>query len=211
MLNIVHFYWECSRGIVLELSPWLMVLVVLIVTLLLVYRRIAGRRLLDSFEPVEAEIELGGLGKVTLRPNLQDIEIAHKVWTQLVTRKAAIPVDEENDVIVEIYDSWHSMFSEVRRLISDIPASRLRSSKSTQEIVRIATTTLNEGVRPHLTRWHARFRNWYEANSHQLKDKTPQELHREYPEYENLMADMRKTNEELIGYARALGKIAHGK
>jgi hypothetical protein len=80
-----------------------------------------------------------------------------------VTRKAAQPIDIENDVILEIYDSWYALFGRIRQLISDIPGHMLRTEKSTQELVRIATQTLNDGLRPHLTRWQARFRHWYPA------------------------------------------------
>lgn len=211
MTDLLHPYVASSREVVLEVPAWLILVALLVVALLLAYRRFAEEPLLHRFEPVEAEIKLGGVGKVTLRPNLQDIQIAHKVWTELVTRKAAIRIDEENDVIVEIYNSWYAMFLQVRKLISEIPASLLRSQKSTQEIVRITTTTLNEGLRPHLTKWHARFRNWYDQHSDDLKEKTPQELQREYPDYAELMADLRKVNEELIGYAEALYTIARGK
>ena len=211
MTDLLHLYFTSSQQIVLEVSVWLILLALFVLALFLAYRRWTGQPLLHRFELVEAEIQLGGVGKVTLRPNLQDIQIAHKVWSELVTRKAAIPIDEDNDVIIEIYDSWYAMFLEVRKLISDIPAGLLRSQKSTQEIVRITTTTLNEGLRPHLTKWHARFRNWYKQHSDQLKDKTPQQLQREYPQYNELIADVRKVNQELVGYAEALHKIARGK
>lgn len=211
MTDLLHLYFTSSQQIVLEVSVWLILLALFVLALFLAYRRWTGQPLLHRFELVEAEIQLGGVGKVTLRPNLQDIQIAHKVWSELVTRKAAIPIDEDNDVIIEIYNSWYAMFLEVRKLISQIPASLLRSQKSTQEIVRITTTTLNEGLRPHLTKWHARFRNWYEQHRDELKEKTPQELQREYPGYEELMADLRKVNQELIGYAGALYTIARGK
>jgi len=196
---------------VLQVSPWLVALVVLVAGLLLVNRRLAGKPLLHRFELVETEIRLGGIGKVTLRPNLQDIQIAHRVWTELVTRKAAIPLDEENDVIIEVYDSWYQMFGRVRALIGEIPSELIRSEASTQEIVRICTETLNKGLRPHLTRWQARFRNWYEDHKDELKEKTPQEVQREYPEYGKLMAELQEVNQQLIAYAAALRKIAQGK
>lgn len=132
------------------------------------------------------------------------------MWTELVTRKAAIPIDEDNDVIIEVYDSWYAMFLAVRKLIGDIPASLLRRHQSTQEIVRITTTTLNEGLRAHLTEWHARLRNWYKQHSNELKEKTPQQLQEEYADYQDLMRDLRQVNEQLIAYADALHKIARG-
>lgn len=127
-------------------------------------------------ELVELEISLGNVGKVRLQPNFNDIRIAHKIWTELVTRKAAIKIDVEHDVIMEVYGSWYSLFERTRNLIADIPAEQLRKEESTKQLVEIATQTLNEGLRPHLTRWQARFRNWYSHQEQELTTLTPQEV-----------------------------------
>ena len=105
---------------------------------------------------VKLNIKLGRIGNAEFVPNHQDVQIAHRIWTELVTRKAALPVDPEHDVIVEIYDSWYRLFTKVRELISDIPADLLRTEKRLN-IVLIATQTLNKGLRPHLTKWQAKY------------------------------------------------------
>jgi len=102
------------------------------------------------------------------------------------------------------------MFGRVRQLISDIPGQLLRKEESTQKLVRIATQTLNDGLRPHLTQWQARFRNWYAQHAEDLKTKTPQEVQRAFPQYSLLIDDMKKVNAQLIQYARELEKIIHG-
>jgi len=162
------------------------------------------------YELVRVNVELGGVGSVELRPNNEDIQIAHRIWTELVTRKAALPIDPEHDVIVEIYDSWYAMFGRVRQLISDIPGQLVRREKSTQMLVSIATKTLNDGLRPHLTRWQAQFRNWYSQRTEDLRVKSPQEVQRNFPEYSLLIEDMKNINGQLIQYARELEKIIHG-
>lgn len=165
---------------------------------------------LKRYKLVKLDIALGKIGKAELRPSLEDIQIAHKIWTQLVTRKAAIPIDPEHDVIAEVYDSWYALFTEVRALISNIPAELVKEEKSTKDLVRIATATLNDGLRPHLTRWQARFRGWYEANKDQLKTCTPQELQRKFPDYQMLISDMAKINQEMIAYAAQLKHLIDG-
>lgn len=116
-------------------------------------------------------------------------------------------IDKEHDIIEEIYNSWYALFKKVRELIGDIPADLVRSKKSTKEIVRIATQTLNEGLRPHLTKWHARFRTWSESKKDKLLEMTPQEFQREYPQFKDLIDDLMKVNEQLIQYAHELKKI----
>lgn len=190
----------------LDVSIWLLITIVLFVVIFWVI----GLKL-KRYKLVKLNISLGKIGKAEFQPNEKDIQIAHKIWTELVTRKAALPIDPEHDVIVEIYDSWYALFTKVRELVSEIPADLLRHEKSTQELVRISTATLNDGLRPHLTRWQARFRNWYQTNAEKLKEITPQELQREYPEYDKLVEEMVSINSELISYAKELKKIVDGK
>jgi len=128
-----------------------------------------------------------------------------------MTRKAALPIDVEHDVIVEIYDSWYALFGRVRQLISDIPGHMLRREKSTQALVKIATQTLNNGLRPHLTRWQARFRHWYENCPEQMRKDCPQDCQRQFPQYSLLVDDIKRVNQQLIQYAGELEKIIHGR
>jgi hypothetical protein len=195
---------------VLEVSLWVIAGALLLV---LVIRYIVSSRLspFHKYELVRLNVQLGNVGSVELRPNNEDVQIAHRIWTELMTRKAAQPIDVEHDVIVEIYNSWYALFGRVRQLISDIPGHLLRNEKSTQDLVKIATQTLNDGLRPHLTRWQARFRHWYDSCSPDLKAKCPQDCQREFPQYAELIADLKTVNAQLIQYAGELEKIIHGK
>ena len=73
-------------------------------------------------------------------------------------------------------------------------------------------TVLNRGLRPHLTKWQARFRRWYEqaVDDPANKDKTPQEIQREYPHYQDLVANLKECNSEFVEYAYWLRAIAEG-
>jgi hypothetical protein len=204
-MDLIRLYLNNAYFLVLELSPWVTSSTVLL-AIWAVYRAWKLRH----FHLVCLDITLGGIGKVELRPNLEDIQVAHRIWVELITRKAALPIDPEHDVIVEIYDSWYALFLRVRQLIGDIPAQLVRKEKSTQELVRIATETLNKGLRPHLTRWQAQLRNWYVQERDQLKTKTPQELQRLFPQYIDLITDLQLVNQQLIQYAGELQKIVRG-
>lgn len=195
-----------SLLVTLDISVWIVIFIALFIAILWG----VGLKL-KRYKLVKLNISLGKIGKAEFSPNEKDIQIAHKIWTELVTRKAALPIEPDHDVIVEIYDSWYALFTKVRELISEIPADLLRHEKSTQELVKISTATLNDGLRPHLTKWQAKFRNWYQANTDRLKEITPQELQREYPEYEELKNEIISINSELIAYARELKKIVDGK
>src|ERR1700727_2324870 len=165
---------------------------------------------LHKYEVVRLNVLLGNGGSVELRPNNEDVQIAHRIWTELMTRKAAQPIDIEHDVIVEIYDSWYALFGRIRQLISDIPGHMLRKEKSTQDLVRIATQTLNNGLRPPLTQWQGRFRHWYANCPDAVKENCPQDCQRQFPQYDLLIEDIKRVNGQLIQYAQELEKIIHG-
>ncbi len=183
---------------------------VLILTGVVVYFVWVRLRRKFSWEVVEAEVSWAG-GKMKIKPDFQDIQIAHKAWVELATRKAGLPFDTENDVIIEIYNSWYALFGELRDLAKQIPAEKVRSSKDTRKLVYLLVEALNQGLRPHLTRWQAKFRRWYEEEVKQNFNSTPQEIQKKYPQYEVLVTDLRDVNIELMNYTEFIRKIAHGK
>lgn len=206
-IDLIHLYLNGQGLIIFEVSPWIYgpIIVFAVIATIRWYWR--SRR---HFNLVRLNIKLGGIGSADVEPTLDDIDITHKIWIELVTRKAAIPIDEENDVISEVYDSWYAMFGRIRLLIADLPPNLVRSDKDTQVLIRIATDSLNLGLRPHLTRWQAQFQNWYEQQAEKLKMSTPQEVQKEFPDYEELMTDLKHVNANLIQYAEELKKISQG-
>ena len=54
------------------------------------------------------EITLGiGSSSITVHYDNSDRALAYKLWVELNTRKIGLEFDQENDVIVEVYDSWY--------------------------------------------------------------------------------------------------------
>jgi hypothetical protein len=204
-MNLFRLYITEKYSLGIEVSSWVVALVLLLIVVVVVARRVARQH-----HVVEVNINLGGIGCMKMCPTWEDIQIAHQIWTELVTRKAAIPFNPEDDVIVEVYDSWYALFQRTRQLIGDIPGKCIRRDKSTQQIVKIATDTLNLGLRPHLTKWQARYRNWWHNSEDALKRKTPQEHQKTFPQYAELVEEMLVVNKQMIDYAAQLHKIVTG-
>lgn len=202
-MDLFKIYFDTQKyTLSIDVSTWLLSVLIILIIIAIIFRFSVRR-----YRCVKLNIALGKIGSAEFSPNIEDLQIAHRIWTELITRKAAIPIDPDNDVITEVYDSWYALFTKVRELVANLPADLVRREKSTKEIVRIATATLNEGLRPHLTKWQVRFRNWYKANSEQLKTRSPQELQKDFPEFNELISDMLKINSQLIDYADELKKI----
>lgn len=206
--DIAELGFTDDGRLVLEMGPVLLILLGVALAALL-YRAASWRRLLQSWEAVEANLRLGGIGSVKIRPNHDDVQVAHRAWVGLATRKAGLPLDRENDVIVEIYDSWYELFGEMRRLAEEFPAQKLRAGDS-RKVVELIVEALNRGLRPHLTRWQARFRRWYDQAAMANPDMSPQEVQRLYPHYEELVTDLERVNGELLEYIDLLKALATG-
>jgi hypothetical protein len=76
---------------------------------------------------------------------------------------------------------------------------------------------LNVGLRPHLTRWQARFRRWYDRKlRHYDQSSTedsvldPQQIQAEFPQFKDLKADMERVNQSLIRYREKMHELIMG-
>jgi len=191
-----------------ELGAWVAPSVLILVVAVLIWLWLHGRIGLGSFELDSAGIGIGDTN-VSFKPNRTDRQIAYAIWVELSTRKVGLAIDPEHDVISEVYDSWYSFFGVTRDLIKEVPAHKLKS-KGTRAIVRASVQVLNEGLRPHLTQWQARYRRWYEKT---LKDddiRDPQSVQQEFPKYDDLVKDLLEINAKLIEYRRAMYELATG-
>ena len=189
-----------------DISVWVIALIIMVLAVV-TYRFYTHTK---SYNLVKIRLKIAGIGTAEFTPNDEDIQVAHQLWTQLVTRKAAIKINPEEDVITEVYDSWYGLFTTTRELISSIPIKYLEE-QSTKQLIAISTDVLNKGLRPHLTTWQAKYRNWYQHQKKELETKTPQELQMEYPFYDDLINDMLLINENLIDYAEQLKIVIESK
>lgn len=177
-------------------------LCLLILLILWAIKWIYKKAILKTIRIEEATIGIGN-STVTIKYDGCIKEIAYKIWIELTTRKIGIKFDEQYDVISEVYDSWYEAFKSIRNLLSDIPADRLDDAKG---LIDLTTKVLNNGLRPHLTKWQAKYRVWYNKT---LADATlsPQEVQGSFPEYVLLVEDLKKTNDIMIKYADELKRL----
>ena len=202
---IVSGDWELSLH--LSTVPLLIVLGAVAIVWF-TFRWWTGRRFPD-FEIDTTELGFGD-HKVSFKPNNIDRQIAYSIWVELSTRKLGLPIDLDDDVIVEIYDSWYAFFGVTRDLIKDIPVTKFRKD-STRKIVNVSIEILNSGLRPHLTKWQARFRHWYGIEVKSKPDICPQDIQKSFPEYDALSADILKVNGRLEVYRKRMYELVTGK
>lgn len=198
-------------SITVKIGPiaWIIVLILAVVGMVVWFKK--GARWWWGYEVVEAELPIANLGKVKIRPTRETVSIAYQAWVEINTRKTGLSFDEEHDVIVEVYNSWYSLFKELRALAKSIPAHRLRHCADTNELIRVMMLVMNEGLRPHLTEWQAKYRRWFKEEAAKDRAAPPQEIQRKYAEYDKLVADLRRVNEGIVRYADWLHRIVVGE
>ena len=205
-MNIIDIAVDEGSTLVFQINC-LAVGIVLILIMVLLFLVKQCSKYLNKKSVMINEFNLGiGNSSVKLSYNKKDQEIAYKIWVELSTRKIGLRFDEENDVIKEVYDSWYKFFETARELLKDIPGNRIPYSG---DLIELTEKVLNIGLRPHLTKWQAKYRRWYEE---ELKrdSGTPQDIQKKYPEYGALIEDLIETNEKMIEYKKLMKRIAFG-
>ncbi len=201
--DIIKIYLSDNYSLNIEIGPIILVIIVILIVVLLfklLFKKNWGRH------DIELNVSLGGIGGVKIKPNHDVEQITHKAWTELITRKAGLSYDLENDVLVEVYNSWYVLFGEIRHLVKEIPANQIKN-EDTKKLVNLLVDSLNKGLRPHLTKWQAKFRRWYENEIKNHADKTPQEIQRMYPLYNDLISDLLIINKQMVSYTNELKKL----
>lgn len=210
--EIVRLSFESSKPSLTIESDWLIILSILI---LLVVAYIIKRNFSKWFNWYEMEVEISGSPKLKFKVerNHENLFIANRIHIELTTRKAAVPIDENIDVIEEVYDSWYKLFGIIREEIKSVPGKYLKDHDPTSALIGLTRKILNDAMRPHLTEHQAKFRKWIAAAKEKPVNKilTPQDLQKKYPYFTNLVASMKLVNLTLTEYAEELDKLIKGK
>lgn len=150
-----------------------------------------------------------GLGSVTYDISDDEREAAWQLYVQLKTRKAAIPFDTDNDLIVEVLDSLYELVTVTRDLLLHLPVQNSESHALSDMMLRV----LNDGLRPYLTKWQADFRRWWEFEIQQPNHRAlrPQMVQKAFPHYDQLVQDLMEMNHQLDEYANDLLAVVRSR
>jgi len=152
-------------SIVFNICFFLFISIMFFIVKYLVKKNAVNGRVHQEIIPVTLKYDFGGQEiKYEIVRNYQNIEIAHKIYVELITRKAALPIDEKHDVIVEVYNSWYTLFQTTREELKSLPGKLLLCNNVSNDLIRLLTDILNKGLRPHLTEYQAKFRKWYDES-----------------------------------------------
>ena len=159
------------------------------------------------YKIVDMNISIANIGNISIEKNKDISKIAHKAWVEIMTRKVGLLFEEDKDVIVEVYNSWYSLCGIIRDLLKEIEPRK--KDKDLEKLENILVKTLNYGLRPHLTNWQAKYRRWYnqEIEKDTNNQLSPQEIQKKYKKYDELIADLKETNKQMVQFAEELKKL----
>lgn len=206
-MDILNYLHSISITVTLDnVIVGIGLIVFLIVLVYMIYKLLKyffGKR----YKIVDMNISIANIGNISIEKNKDISKIAHKAWVEIMTRKVGLLFEEDKDVIVEVYNSWYSLFGIIRDLLKEIEPRK--KDKELEKLENILVKTLNYGLRPHLTKWQAKYRRWYnqEIEKDTNNQLSPQEIQKKYKKYDELIADLKETNKQMVQFAEELKKL----
>lgn len=188
------------------------VLVVLLVVLVISIPIIKRKLRKGKWAANKVKLAFPNLFEMEICPDHETASVAYQAWVEIRTRKVGLRFDPDHDVIAEVYNSWYQLFQVLRDLTKTIGVQHLKECEETQKLVTVLMRVMNDGLRPHLTQWQAKYRRWWEAalKNPDNENKTPQEIQREYPHYDELVEDLKSLNKDFVAFAVSLRALADG-
>jgi hypothetical protein len=210
--EFIRIAFESKQPSLIISSDWIFIVIIIVIVFTLIFLK---RGLSKLFRWYNLEVEISGIPKVTFKVerNYENLFIANRIHIELTTRKAAILINENDDSIEEIYQSWYNLFNIIRDEIKTVPGKYLKDHDPTKALIGLTIKILNDGLRPHLTEHQAKFRRWLENAKKEPANKnfSPQEIQMNYPDFTNLVSSMKAVNLILANYAAELDKLIKGK
>lgn len=206
-MDILKYLNSISITVTLDNIIVASILIILIVIVIYFIYGTIKFFLKKKFKIVTMNINIANIGSVRIEKNRDISKIAHKAWVEIMTRKVGLLFEEDKDVIVEVYNSWYALFGIIRELLKEIEPRK--KDTEIEKLEDILIKTLNYGLRPHLTKWQAKFRRWYkqEIGIGENQKLSPQEIQRKYDKYDELVEDLKKTNKQMVQFAEELKKL----
>lgn len=206
-VDILNYLHSISINLTLDNVVITIVLAMLVGFIAFIAYKVVNFLVCRRFKIVNMNINIANIGNVSIETNKNIENVAHKAWIEIMTRKVGLLFEEDKDVIVEVYNSWYALFGIIRDLLKDIEPRK--KDKDMEILEDILVKTLNYGLRPHLTRWQAKYRRWYEKEIKDDKNKnlSPQEIQKNYDKYDELVLDLKQTNKQMVQFAEELKKL----
>ena len=146
----------------------------------------------------EVKITVPQVSELTFVVNNEARQVAWKLYIETVTRVSTQPLSDEEGFIREALSSLYGLFATTRdTLKSSRPSVPVSGS---QTVEHLAVTMLNHELRPFLSKWHPRLRDFEKTH--------PDEKESAWPDNMTCRAELRRAQDHLIGFALGFARLA---
>jgi len=159
-----------------------------------------------------------GVGGVSVDVSVESADAAWSLYVEYSTRIASVGLQRGTGSVREALEALHSLFGVTREILK-AKGLAVTSEGEHESVGTIAIRILNEGIRPHLARWHtslaefeaATWRSWI-GQGHALPDHPRLALalvdESKWSEYEVFYDQLPALQHELELYVDAFARMA---
>jgi hypothetical protein len=138
----------------------------------------------------------------TWEPNDAERLAAWELYVELITRVAVVPLPAGEGLLREALASLYTLFAATRDILRRHGPSIAEPKADGQyNFGYLAVVVLNVVIRPVLARWHPLLQDWENTR---LPERSQAEHERQWPQAEELRAELARTRAVLANYASLL-------
>jgi hypothetical protein len=156
------------------------------------------QRLWRTAQLTEVKVTVPQVSELTFVVNNDARQVAWKLYVEAVTRISTQPLPDEEGFIRDALTSLYGLFSITRDTLKSSRPSAPVSGRQTVE--HLAVTMLNHQLRPFLSKWHTRLREFEKAH--------PDGTESAWPHNGACRAELRTVQANLVGYALGFADLA---
>ncbi len=146
----------------------------------------------------ELTITVPQVSQLTFVVNNESRLVAWQLYIETVTRVATQPLSDDDGFLREALTSLYGLFAIARDILK---ASRPSiSAAGDQTVEHLAVTMLNCNLRPFLSKWHPRLREFEQAH--------PDGREAAWPDNNSCRNELIQVQEHLVAYALAFARLA---
>ncbi|MET7329467.1 hypothetical protein [Nonomuraea sp. NPDC005650] len=146
----------------------------------------------------EVKVKVPQVSELTFVVNNESRHVAWKLFVETITRVSTQPLDEDEGLVREAMTSLYGLFSTTRdTLKASRPSSPVPGSQSVEHL---AITMLNRELRPFLSKWHPRLREFEQG--------APESPESAWEGNMECRTDLRQVQARIREYALGYAKLA---
>lgn len=143
-----------------------------------------------------------GIGEAEWTPDSEERDAAWCLYVELVTRITVQKLPDEHGLLREALASFYTLFETTREILKKAGP---QVGAKIPTIGGLAICVLNRGLRPFLAKWHPLLLSW---EAQRPAEKSASDHEKNWPQENQLRAELAELQEQLSSYAKALGAAA---